>query len=74
MSEAEQRMQEERLVRLGLFTLEKGRQSWDLIALLHYLKGNNTEDQDTPFSEGHSEKATENRHKPQHRKFQLGAR
>lgn len=67
-------MQEERLMRLGLFRLEKGRQRGDLIALLYYLRGDHTEDQDTLFSEGESERATENGHKLQHRKFQLGAR
>lgn len=67
----EQRVQEERLMRLGLFRLEKGRQRGKLIALLHYLRRNNPEDQDILFSEGDSERATENRHKLQHRKFQL---
>lgn len=71
----ERRMREERLMRLGLIRLEKGRHSGDLIALLHYLKGNNTEDQgDTLIPEWNGERATENSHRLQHRKFQLGAR
>lgn len=52
--------------------MERGRQRGDLIAVHHYLKGNAAEDQDTLFSEGDSERKIENRHKPRHRKFQLG--
>jgi len=43
-------MQEERLMGLGLFRLEKGRRRLDLIAALHYVKGSDREDQRTLFS------------------------
>lgn len=52
---------------LGLFRLEKGKRSGDFIAVLHYRKGNNAEDQDMLFSEQDSERMIENSHKPQHR-------
>lgn len=32
--------------------------------MIHYLKGNNTEDKDTLFYEGDSERTIEKRHKP----------
>jgi len=54
---------EERLKKLGLFSLEKTRLRGDLIRASQYLKGSHKDEKGSVFTRSHMEKARDNRYK-----------